>query len=58
MHADAYVEYGHQRTSEAIETILAILGCVTEVPIKFDFATKHKYEKGTLTTHITAQMPA
>jgi hypothetical protein len=33
MHADAYVAYCHQRTPEAMEMILAILGCVTQVPI-------------------------
>jgi hypothetical protein len=33
MYEDALVAYCHQRTSEAMEMILAILGCVTQVPI-------------------------
>jgi hypothetical protein len=33
MHADAYVAYCHQRTPDAMDMILAILGCVMQVPI-------------------------
>jgi hypothetical protein len=32
-----------------MEMILAVLGCVTQVPIIFGSATKHLCEKGTLT---------
>ena len=30
MHGDAYVTYCHQRMPEAVDMILAILGCVTQ----------------------------
>jgi hypothetical protein len=39
--------------------ILAILGYVTQVPIILAYNNKkHKHEKGTLRTYITAKMPA
>jgi hypothetical protein len=41
-----------------MEMILAILGCVTQGPIIWLCKTKHKCEKGTLKTYITAEMPA
>ncbi len=40
-----------------MEMILAILGCVTQVPIVWTLQKKRKREKETLRTYITAETP-